>query len=120
MGALNAERLQDFLRRYEDFVDPDIPKFMYGSHYSTAAGVVLHYLVRLEPYARAAVALQGGRFDKARADASSSSFAGRRANNASAECVAMNRAMTQAQDKSRTHGRNRRAQSSDERQRACV
>ena len=26
---------------------------------------MLHYLVRLEPYARAAVALQGGRFDKA-------------------------------------------------------
>lgn len=36
---------------YEGFSDPSIPKFMYGSHYSTAAGVVLHYLVRLQPFA---------------------------------------------------------------------
>jgi hypothetical protein len=36
---------------YESFADPAIPKFMYGSHYSTAAGVVLHYLVRLQPFA---------------------------------------------------------------------
>ena len=29
--------------------DPDIPPFHYGSHYSTA-GVVLFYLLRLEPF----------------------------------------------------------------------
>lgn len=38
MGALNANRLRDFLDRYESFSESetmDIPAFMYGSHYST-------------------------------------------------------------------------------------
>jgi hypothetical protein len=38
MGALNPDRLKDFLERYESFFDgssKDIPPFMYGSHYST-------------------------------------------------------------------------------------
>jgi len=39
-----------------------VPPFLYGSHYSTA-GVVLGYLLRLEPFTRAAVELQSGRFD---------------------------------------------------------
>lgn len=51
MGALNPERLAEFIDRYRSFDDPDIPAFMYGSHYSTAVGVVLHYLVRLQPFA---------------------------------------------------------------------
>lgn len=29
--------------------DPDVPPFHYGSHYS-AAGVVLFYLIRQEPF----------------------------------------------------------------------
>ena len=29
--------------------DPDVPPFHYGTHYS-AAGVVLYYLIRLEPF----------------------------------------------------------------------
>jgi hypothetical protein len=53
------------MARYEAFADADIPKFMYGSHYSTAAGVVLHYLVRLHPFAGLHCALQNGRFDVA-------------------------------------------------------
>ena len=65
MGALNPTRLAEFRERYASFVDPDIPPFMYGSHYSTAAGVVLHYLVRLEPFASLHRDLQGGRFDVA-------------------------------------------------------
>ena len=36
--------------------------FMYGSHYSSA-GVVLHYMIRQEPFSTLAVNLQGGRFD---------------------------------------------------------
>src|SRR5690606_8309566 len=46
--------------------DPDgiIPKFHYGTHYSSAA-VVLYYLIRLEPFTTAAVELQGGTFDHA-------------------------------------------------------
>lgn len=51
VGALNPERLEEFIDRYRSFDDPDIPAFMYGSHYSTAVGVVLHYLVRLQPFA---------------------------------------------------------------------
>lgn len=51
VGAVNPERLAEFIDRYRSFDDPDIPSFMYGSHYSTAVGVVLHYLVRLQPFA---------------------------------------------------------------------
>ncbi|XP_012851565.1 PREDICTED: protein FAN-like [Erythranthe guttata] len=39
IGALNAERLQKFQERYSSFDDPVIPKFHYGSHYSTAGTV---------------------------------------------------------------------------------
>jgi hypothetical protein len=46
MGAINPDRLEEFMERYETFSDTDIPKFMYGSHYSTMVGVVLHFLVR--------------------------------------------------------------------------
>ena len=64
IGALNPERLQEFLDRYEVLAeDPSgIPAFHYGSHYSSA-GVVLHFLVRVEPYTTLAIDLQGGRFD---------------------------------------------------------
>jgi hypothetical protein len=65
MGALNAERLQDFLERFKTFDDPVIPPFMYGSHYSTSAGVVLHFFVRLHPFASLHRQLQGGHFDVA-------------------------------------------------------
>lgn len=44
--------------------DPDPPPFHYGTHYS-CAGYILHYLLRLEPFTRLALGLQGGRFDKA-------------------------------------------------------
>ena len=64
IGAQTEERRSAFLERYETFEDPSgfVPKFMYGSHYSSA-GVVLHYLVRALPYSQLAVDLQGGRFD---------------------------------------------------------
>ena len=35
----------------------------YGSHYSTAVGTVLHYLLRLEPFTSQHVAFQDGHFD---------------------------------------------------------
>jgi hypothetical protein len=43
-------------------VDPEIPPFHYGSHYSSAA-YVLWYLLRLEPYATLATDLHDGGFD---------------------------------------------------------
>ena len=41
------------------FDDPEmgIPKFLYGSHYSSG-GITLFYLVRLEPYTKLAIELQ--------------------------------------------------------------
>ncbi|KAJ5075156.1 beige/beach-related [Anaeramoeba ignava] len=66
MGALNEERLQEFIQRYENFQDPDnvIPPFHYGSHYSSTA-IVLFYLIRVEPFTTLAINLQGGKFDHA-------------------------------------------------------
>ena len=37
--------------------DPDVPPFLYGSHYSSA-GAVLFYLIRLEPFSGLARTLQ--------------------------------------------------------------
>ncbi|CAI9764807.1 unnamed protein product [Fraxinus pennsylvanica] len=64
IGALNADRLKKFQERYSSFDDPVIPKFHYGSHYSTA-GTVLYYLIRLEPFTTLSIQLQGGKFDHA-------------------------------------------------------
>ena len=65
MGALNPDRLNDFIERFSTFADPFIPPFMYGSHYSTSAGVVLHFLVRMHPFAGLHRQLQSGNFDVA-------------------------------------------------------
>ncbi|ONK64076.1 uncharacterized protein A4U43_C07F21840 [Asparagus officinalis] len=64
VGALNPDRLKKFQERYSSFDDPVIPKFHYGSHYSSA-GTVLYYLVRLEPFTTLSIQLQGGKFDHA-------------------------------------------------------
>jgi len=69
MGALGEERAQQFMERYHAlaahcFTDDDPPPFHYGTHYSCAA-YVLYYLMRLEPFSRLALSLQGGRFDVA-------------------------------------------------------
>lgn len=50
--------------RYESWDDPDVPKFHYGSHYSSA-GIVLFYLLRLPPFSTENQKLQGGSFDHA-------------------------------------------------------
>lgn len=63
VGALDDVRLAEVLERYKNsFDDVDVPKFMYGSHYSSP-GVVLHYLIRQEPFTRMAIHMQGGKFD---------------------------------------------------------
>ncbi|PON35234.1 WD repeat containing protein [Parasponia andersonii] len=64
IGALNPDRLKKFQERYSSFEDPVIPKFHYGSHYSSA-GTVLHYLFRVEPFTTLSIKLQGGKFDHA-------------------------------------------------------
>eukprot|EP00727_Mastigamoeba_balamuthi_P004853 m51a1_g14366 hypothetical protein (2192) ;mRNA; f:232687-241228 len=65
VGALNPARLDNFIARYEELEShdpPEVPPFLYGSHYS-ALGSVLFWLVRMEPFSSQARDLQGGDFD---------------------------------------------------------
>ena len=65
VGALNPERLEGLLQRYRDLASfgfTENERFLYGSHYSSP-GVVLHYLLRQEPFTSMAIELQSGRFD---------------------------------------------------------
>eukprot|EP00002_Diphylleia_rotans_P002696 TRINITY_DN11707_c0_g1_i5.p1 TRINITY_DN11707_c0_g1~~TRINITY_DN11707_c0_g1_i5.p1 ORF type:complete len:2690 (-),score=406.88 TRINITY_DN11707_c0_g1_i5:1272-9341(-) len=63
MGAITEKRANDFRSRFENWEEVDgIPKFHYGTHYSSA-GIVLYYLIRLEPFTHHHVELQSGRFD---------------------------------------------------------
>jgi len=64
IGALNEERLANFQERYDMFEHETIPKFFYGTHYSSSA-IVLFYLVRMEPFTTLFLKLQGGKFDHA-------------------------------------------------------
>ncbi|KAK2977991.1 hypothetical protein RJ640_023529 [Escallonia rubra] len=64
VGALESKRFEVFEDRYRNFSDPDIPSFYYGSHYSSM-GIVLFYLLRLEPFTALHRTLQGGKFDHA-------------------------------------------------------
>ncbi|GAB4839467.1 hypothetical protein Ancab_028990 [Ancistrocladus abbreviatus] len=64
VGALDSKRFEVFVDRYQNFSDPDIPSFYYGSHYSSM-GTVLYYLIRLEPFTALHRNLQGGKFDHA-------------------------------------------------------
>lgn len=69
MGGQGAQRAVQFQERYEALEsnylnDDEPPPFHYGTHYSCAA-YVLYYLMRLEPFSRLALSLQGGRFDVA-------------------------------------------------------
>ena len=73
IGALNDanhEKLDlaydALLTTYNEVGDGQIapPPFHYGSHYSSM-GVVLFFLIRLEPFTTQQIELQGGRFDHA-------------------------------------------------------
>jgi hypothetical protein len=69
MGALGLARAAQFRERYESLQsnytrNDEPPPFHYGTHYSCAA-YVLNYLLRLEPFSRLALSIQGGKFDLA-------------------------------------------------------
>ncbi|MEE6461317.1 hypothetical protein FKM82_001255 [Ascaphus truei] len=64
VGALNPKRAAFFAERYETWDDDQVPKFHYGTHYSTAS-FVLSWLLRLEPFTTFFLNLQGGKFDHA-------------------------------------------------------
>lgn len=65
VGALNEDRLAQLIERYNDlqsFGFSENERFLYGSHYSSP-GMVLHFMLRQEPFTSMAVELQSGRFD---------------------------------------------------------
>ncbi|KAA8550817.1 hypothetical protein F0562_002501 [Nyssa sinensis] len=64
MGCQTLGGEEEFRKRYESWDDPEVPKFHYGSHYSSA-GIVLFYLLRLPPFSAENQKLQGGQFDHA-------------------------------------------------------
>uniref|UniRef100_J3LFJ9 BEACH domain-containing protein C2 n=1 Tax=Oryza brachyantha TaxID=4533 RepID=J3LFJ9_ORYBR len=61
IGALNPARLKKFKEHYSSFNDPIVPNFHYSSHYSSP-GMVLYYLVRIEPFTALSIQRQGGSF----------------------------------------------------------
>jgi hypothetical protein len=72
MGAQRADRAEEVKVRYEmmreiiegGMAEGQPPPFHYGSHYSSSA-IVMHFLIRLEPFTTLAIRLQGGFFDHA-------------------------------------------------------
>uniref|UniRef100_A0A8C4NGZ2 Uncharacterized protein n=1 Tax=Eptatretus burgeri TaxID=7764 RepID=A0A8C4NGZ2_EPTBU len=66
MGAQTERRLQQFVKRFQEWEDPhgDTSAYHYGTHYSSAM-IVAFYLVRMEPFAQTFLRLQGGHFDLA-------------------------------------------------------
>ncbi|XP_040571294.2 LOW QUALITY PROTEIN: neurobeachin-like protein 1 [Lepeophtheirus salmonis] len=66
IGIQNPKHVDEVNNRYDSFEDPSgvISKFHYGTHYSNSA-MVLHYLVRVEPFTSLHIDLQSGRFDVA-------------------------------------------------------
>ena len=65
MGCQNPERQAEFRDRYQSFAemgDHNSPPFHYGTHYSSAM-IVTSYLIRLQPFVKSYLLLQGGNFD---------------------------------------------------------
>lgn len=67
MGCQTLEREAEFRERYRAFAemgDDNSPPFHYGTHYSSAM-IVSSYLIRLQPFVKSYLLLQGGTFDHA-------------------------------------------------------
>lgn len=66
MGCQSPQREAAFRERYKSFAEMDesTPAFHYGTHYSSAM-IVTSYLIRLQPFVKAYLLLQGGTFDHA-------------------------------------------------------
>ena len=65
MGCQTMEREAEFRDRYKSFAemgDHNSPAFHYGTHYSSAM-IVTSYLIRLQPFVKSYLLLQGGSFD---------------------------------------------------------
>lgn len=65
MGCQTPEREAEQKNRYQSFAEMgDSPPFHYGTHYSSAM-IVSSYLIRLQPFVKSYLLLQGGTFDHA-------------------------------------------------------
>ncbi|PYH48765.1 Beige/BEACH domain protein [Aspergillus saccharolyticus JOP 1030-1] len=67
MGCQTSEREAGFRERYKAFAemaDDKLPPWHYGTHYSSAM-IVSSYLIRLQPFVKSYLLLQGGTFDHA-------------------------------------------------------
>ncbi|XP_034543688.1 lipopolysaccharide-responsive and beige-like anchor protein isoform X2 [Notolabrus celidotus] len=64
IGALNPKRAAFFSERYESWEDDQVPKFHYGTHYSTSSFTQM-WLLRIEPFTTFFLNFQGGKFDHA-------------------------------------------------------
>lgn len=67
MGCQTREREAEYKGRYAAFADmgdDNSPPFHYGTHYSSAM-IVTSYLIRLQPFVKSYLLLQGGNFDHA-------------------------------------------------------
>lgn len=66
MGAQHNSRAEEFVERYKTFADmgDQSNPFHYGTHYSSAM-IVTSYLIRLQPFVKSFLLLQGGSFDHA-------------------------------------------------------
>jgi hypothetical protein len=62
IGALNEDRKHMYLEKFKETSGSELPPWHYGSHYSSA-GIVLYYLIRLEPFTALNANFQGGKFD---------------------------------------------------------
>ena len=65
MGCQTPDREREFRERYQTFAemgDTNTPAFHYGTHYSSAM-IVTSYLIRLQPFVKSYLLLQGGTFD---------------------------------------------------------
>ena len=65
MGCQTPDREREFRERYQTFAemgDDNTPAFHYGTHYSSAM-IVTSYLIRLQPFVKSYLLLQGGTFD---------------------------------------------------------
>ena len=64
VGAQTEEARNTLSKKYANWQDEEMEAFHFGSHYSNS-GIVLHYMLRIEPYTSQSRELQGGQFDVA-------------------------------------------------------
>ena len=62
IGAQSEPMRTDASNKFKMWTDEDMQPHHYGSHYSNA-GIVTHYLLRIEPYTAQAKSIQGGELD---------------------------------------------------------